>query len=416
MVWATIEPVDLLFFRDSKPYTAGEGYWARGANLPQPQTVAGALRTKLMEEVLNGNIVRFVEYCRGVTSDKTAADLRQRLGDGSSYGELKLTGPFLAKTTPETNEILFPVPRNVVAIREGEHIWFVGALPAQKEIPGLKNSWGEGRLLFVSSEEGGGDAADKWMPVREMAKYLRGGKGAEVGYSTIAADNLYTSVWRTGNKIDTGRKTAADGHLYRAEYLKLKRDLDNGQQTVFAIEIDSPISLREGLMLLGGEGRQAWLKFTAHDLLAGLPDIDETSKNIVANDGRFLLYLASPAVFGGWKPQWIESRLTGQLTGVEFALEAAAVGKPSLCSGWDMINNKPKPLYRAVPAGSVYFCRISNGNCREAAKKIAELFHRSTYLQQMEAVKVQTSYLGELAKIGYGLSFVGTWDYRRETL
>jgi CRISPR-associated protein Cmr3 len=45
--WYTLEPVDLLLFRDSRPFLPGEGSWAKGLFPPMPSTVFQALRTLL---------------------------------------------------------------------------------------------------------------------------------------------------------------------------------------------------------------------------------------------------------------------------------------------------------------------------------------------------------------------------------
>lgn len=43
--WYTIEPVDVLLFRESKPFSPGEGAWAKGIFPPFPTTVFQALRS-----------------------------------------------------------------------------------------------------------------------------------------------------------------------------------------------------------------------------------------------------------------------------------------------------------------------------------------------------------------------------------
>jgi CRISPR-associated protein Cmr3 len=41
---------------------------------------------------------------------------------------------------------------------------------------------------------------------------------------------------------------------------------------------------------------------------------------------------------------------------------AAAVGKPIYLGGWDMKARAPKPMLKGVPAGSVYYLRVDEGD------------------------------------------------------
>ncbi len=46
-IWYEIEPLDVLLFRESKPFSPGEGSWAKGIFPPLPSTVFQALRSAL---------------------------------------------------------------------------------------------------------------------------------------------------------------------------------------------------------------------------------------------------------------------------------------------------------------------------------------------------------------------------------
>ena len=70
--------------------------------------------------------------------------------------------------------------------------------------------------------------------------------------------------------------------------------------------------------------------------------------------------------------------------------------------GWDLVYICPRTMYRAVPAGSVYFLECLAGNIED----VFDLFHGTTMLQQCS----QEVELREFAKIGSGLTLVGTWQ------
>jgi hypothetical protein len=104
--------------------------------------------------------------------------------------------------------------------------------------------------------------------------------------------------------------------------------------------------------------------------------------------GGLALYLATPAIFReGWRPP--------PLAGL--SLVAAAVGRPQIVAGWDLKRRRPKPIHRAVPAGSTYLFRVEEA---AAASATAERFHLDQPLSDVD---------GEL---GFGLALAGTFDAR----
>jgi len=63
---AKITPLDIVFFRDGKPFSWGEETWAGGIFPPYPSTIYGALRTMWFSE----NIQEFSKA--NTEKDKTA--------------------------------------------------------------------------------------------------------------------------------------------------------------------------------------------------------------------------------------------------------------------------------------------------------------------------------------------------------
>ncbi len=49
MYWYALDPLDVLLFREAKPFSPGEGSWAKGQFPPAPITVFQALRSSLLE-------------------------------------------------------------------------------------------------------------------------------------------------------------------------------------------------------------------------------------------------------------------------------------------------------------------------------------------------------------------------------
>ncbi|APB32481.1 CRISPR-associated protein [Gloeomargarita lithophora Alchichica-D10] len=81
--WYTIDPIDILLFRESKPFSPGEGSWAKSLFPPMPITVFQALRSLLPYR------------------------------ENHKQHDLEFIGPFLLN---EQETLWFPTPKNLMAI------------------------------------------------------------------------------------------------------------------------------------------------------------------------------------------------------------------------------------------------------------------------------------------------------------
>ncbi|MEZ2239637.1 type III-B CRISPR module-associated Cmr3 family protein [Microcoleus sp.] len=88
MFWYTIEPLDVLLFRESKPFSPGEGSWAKSLFPPLPITVFQALRSL---EIFYG----------GKKEDKKR--------------DLNFIGPFMMD---DKNQLWLQTPKDLVAIQD----------------------------------------------------------------------------------------------------------------------------------------------------------------------------------------------------------------------------------------------------------------------------------------------------------
>jgi CRISPR-associated protein Cmr3 len=226
------------------------------------------------------------------------------------------------------------------------------------------------------------------------------------------SNRLYQPELRVGIKLAGGRRAAETGMLYMAEFVRPVEKPEGKSRLL--VQVNLPDNLfRPGLLALGGEGRAASCGFC--------PKAEDSFKEItnengrifkqllqkVKESGRFKLYLASPAIFQkGWLPDFfrpLNGEYQGERGSLQVRLVAATVGKAVSIGGWDLAEQKPKPIQKAVPAGSVYFLEALESL---DDKKITELFgtfHFTTALQQLSS-------FSSLAQIGFGLTFIGTWD------
>ncbi|MCL2937403.1 MAG: hypothetical protein MGU50_12950 [Trichodesmium sp. MAG_R02] len=85
--WYQLTPLDVLLFRESKPFTPGEASWAKGFFPPPPSTVFQALRTAL------------------AVSDPNESKISKR--------DLNFLGPFLMDSS---QTLWFPTPKDLLAV------------------------------------------------------------------------------------------------------------------------------------------------------------------------------------------------------------------------------------------------------------------------------------------------------------
>lgn len=93
--WYVLDPIDLLLLRESKPFSPGDGSWAKGQFPPLPTTVFQAMRS--------------ATPWRGNDSDRQKRDL-------------EFVGPFLLYAPPGESESLWlPTPQDLVCVRTFRH-------------------------------------------------------------------------------------------------------------------------------------------------------------------------------------------------------------------------------------------------------------------------------------------------------
>lgn len=425
-MWIWLEPLDVLMFRDSRPFAGGETHRARSIFPPSPLTVQGALRTKLLAQALAQKgltIEDFARYLR--TKDRNNADLDEIigvLGDADQFGAFRMTGPLVAKKGGKSGgvELFFPVPYDLLGIKSDG----VASLSPLAEGSYAKMAWDSGwkeglRPLWWRAEEERVETEElpgTWLDLSSLKAYL---EGRIEGIKVTQASEIYAREQRAGIKLQRATRTVEVGMLYVAEFIRLKEyhgcivevNLDHAPLNEEKANYLKPME-GEGILQLGGEARACWYHPLSGDPLSGLRE----HFPLQDNDRCFKLYLASPAVFQqGWLPDFLNNDLEGALEGVKVKLVAATVGKPIPIGHWDLAHNRPKKLFHAIPPGSVYFFELLEDSSPNAVR----IFHGTTHLQMgrkpLGNVRDQdgkrAKWLEELAKIGFGLTLVGRWEY-----
>ena len=341
-------PLDVLFFRDGRPF--GAAGQAQSLPMPLPQTLSGAISTALLES----HDAPMTELGKLVQSGLPFEEALDRLSLPTWLAHVHVRGPFLARRSrhePSTPpELLFPAPANLV--RFDQDAPAVSLLPAPEglELPGwsstnssrhgLRPLWYRGR---EKPEPVGG-----FLTRQGMQAYLR---GAPVSNEDIlSSESLIQFDRRTGIGIEPTRLTAREQHIYSASFLALCNDPHQAYEVVFCAEVIFPDACPEPVwpesrttIAWGGEGKRVAVEPLEAELSGWTSALD--SQEAASTSEHPLVVLTTPAVFANrWCPATLKQHVV-----------AAAVGPAIAVSGWDLAKGGPKPSRHAVPAGSVYF-------------------------------------------------------------
>ncbi len=337
-----LEPLDVLFFRDGRPFTGSE---RSVSGLPLPQTFAGAIRTALLRTAgcdfpaLGGTMKNGAPFPEAVK--------RACAEEYHWIGEVTVRGPWLARSVADdkTVEILLPAPATLHREKKDhKKLHRVSPLP-KGQLPGWNPSAGQENLRPLWSKQlAASELAEGYLTRTGLEQFLHGDDVASD--AVIPSSELFGWDYRTGIGISPNRLVAEESQIFGRGFLALQKDVFLYAEVVPPAETGKNELLSEIATLpLGGEGRHALLHHLekAYDWPPPQP---QRAKQ------KPLVLLTTPCVFtDGWKPQSLDGHLV-----------AAAVPSSLAFSGWDLARGGPKPTRFAVPAGSVYFLEALPNN------------------------------------------------------
>ncbi len=343
------EPLDVLHFRDHRPFDAGLHTHARGV-FPMPSVLLGCLRTALLTRAG----ARFDRDDFGLQ----ASWARALLGKKTEPGTLTLRGPFLAKRDSNHSiEVFLPRPYE---LRPGRQQLPMQLEPRARRYHGAKATPVTGRVPWSPREARENECA-KYEPkaksdsalylhVDHARQYLEG-RAPEGGTPAcfVRECAFFVREPRVGIVRSEQRLTADDHLLYSTEPFRF------AERTGLAVEVELPDedearaalkALDRAIVPLGGKGHCARLHYYAQPLLPPAPALRPPS---------YKLWLVTPLILG--PGPWPE-----QVTCV-------ASERPVPVGGFDLAKRAPKPLRHALPAGTVL--RVSNLSPELALERLA---------------------------------------------
>lgn len=354
-------PDDVLFFRDGRPSTRGDDHYLPSLFPPNPSTLYGALRTRRLVDA-GVSLQKLRREGKALWSG-LPDDLRAELGDWQGFGTLEVRGPWLVRGR---SEVLLPAPADLAVVPASREGRSTSSDPGEEHEPpraervarflaraGEAAEAGRshaGGLLFPHEWNDGA-----WRPWDGTSppRVARGWYVTPEGFAAWASgraptpdqlvhvDALWVSEPRVGVGLQKEQRMAEDGQLYTFGFVRLRKGVALG------FEARGTALAADCRVVLGGEGRTCWL-----DEGPGLPDLPEAGEPA----SGLRLATATPALSeqGSALPGFPSVGETAELLGHRLRLAGACVPGYTLVGGWDLARGGPKPLRRAIPAGSVY--------------------------------------------------------------
>lgn len=332
-----LQTLDVLFFRDGRPFMSGTEQMVSG--LPLPQTLAGALRTALLRAAGCdfGRLRQALEQ-----GQSFAGAVKASCGDAHPWiSKLTVRGPWLARcgNGPDNVEVLVPVPATLHQAKDqrSSSLHCLTPLP-ENQLPGWHPPQGPQNLrpLWLKHLRPT-EPATGYLTPQGLERFLNGGKDI-LSEDVVAPDELFGIDYRTGIGISPDRLVAEESQIFGRGFLVLKQEV--GFYAEVRVPVDAPIEqLFDQIKTLpfGGEGRHVTLK--------RMPQPCKWPNKQPDGKQKPMMLLTTPCPFQlGWRPQALDGHIV-----------AAAVPGSIAFSGWDLARGGPKPTRFAVPAGSVYF-------------------------------------------------------------
>jgi len=303
-----IQAIDTLFFRAGKPFSMGEETSIETKLIPSPTVFWGAIFTRLLVD----NKLQTHE------TDK-----------------LKIGRVFLCDE--KNHRFLLPAPADLF-IDKDKNIY--------------TEKYQEVKELFVSSnisatyivtpdtEKDVKRIENSFIEIYSFAPYI------SKFNNDITIFNL-TEILVLENKIGIKRDNSTNitetGILYRIPMLRFK---DNWSYLVeYEIEGEKQLE-NNGILKLGGEGKTA--QFSNYEK----PLLEISKECVVEKEEFFKIYASSPLIlksydFISWLKLFKETLNSWELVSISNST-------PISVGGWDLEKRKPKPMKKAMPAGSVF--------------------------------------------------------------
>ncbi len=333
-------PHDTIFFKDGRGWFTSETGRGHALEWPFPSTIRGALRTAWGRghEGAQGRPLGASEWetqTRSIRLGKTVA-LRRSWN-----------------AQPEAWERVWPVPADVHVDAEGG-LERLDPRPCEDACTlGRNDDPARERLWTARTCKSKPGKKPRWWSEAQFVSWLAG--------ADPSSPRLHEPVPRLHRRfqahvsICASTGAAVEQMLYSHEVVET---IDNHHEWAIGCEVELPSRTWVDIATLGSDRRLARVEALS---AAPFNPPEQLVAAFKQHPPRGLRLIAvTPCSFaGGWLPDGLErhgDHYRGRLPGIdaEVVLRAALVERPIAVSGWDMLNNAPRPTTRMIPPGSVY--------------------------------------------------------------
>ncbi|MBM3711861.1 MAG: type III-B CRISPR module-associated protein Cmr3 [Actinobacteria bacterium] len=391
-----IQPNDVLFFRDGRPFDAGGDFTASLAFPPSPTTFYGAIRTLL----LSRNETNFSNL---INKSNWEAELGNITDKNKSYeesfGSLTINDFGIIRKLDGLLQRIYPVPSDILRIKDDEDCVIVKPELSEDIVDKIHFNKAISDFILppLEKNENNLESIDNYFLTEQgLSAYLLNLdinlKPSNVQF--INRSEFYESEKRVGIRRDNKSLSSEEGFIYSLEFARLK-NINNYLENIesgFYLELESELlnSIDNSISIkLGGENKSAYLRKLNKDI------IKPPTPQIV--NKQFKLILLTPAIFDrGWIPDFIRENHEFEFDGIKIKLITALMGRYQGIGGWDLIRQTSKPLRRAVPPGSVFYFQI-----------LSDSIDSDILINKFQMKSIQDQEY--LAKQGLGLTIIGAW-------
>jgi CRISPR-associated protein Cmr3 len=346
----TLKPVDTFFFKNHQVTEAGNDTAMDGIFPPRPNTIYGALRAAFIHEHAT-----FEEFAQ-----QRNEKVKKWMGTQNEFGEFQITYCGL-----KYNKTLFlPLPLDYQVVEADEKTI---AYPLQlKKDTQLSSQPGKWRL-FSSRNEKSKSSSQQYVPIQHWKEAVL--QQQPIHHLSHAAQML-SGEEKLGIALNYQERKAEEHYLYRMVKWRFKEE---GAFVVYTSS--SPDFSAVKFARIGGENRP-WIVKQNEEVFSlwTEEELQKLSEQIQKTNIAKIILLA-PAIWeNGSRPGSFDGEHIKLPNGLKVELLAAAIGRPELYGGWDIANHRPKPRKPMVPAGSVLYVKVQEGQVTELLS-LANGFH-----------------------------------------
>lgn len=326
MHWYKIEPLDTLLFREAKPFSPGEGAWAKGMFPPMPNAVFQALRSTL----------------------------------GKNHIPLKFIGSFLLEETPQGDVLWLPTPKDLLCVTESRDNDNHEESQGWKRLVCLQTLDNQSREWEYISYGSGSLLSDimPMVPPRNKNEFISGRPKPWMKASALISYLQGEDLTNPDDFCDDPWSVQVLPHIHMKPGERQVKNED-GYFTEVAIRLHSNWklvaamneNLESSVVRLGGEGHRALVSSINIPIWEQIENFKQSSKT--TNTKAYLLTPglgeSSDCVYGAYPDSWRQY------------LRSCATDKAILWGGKSSHANTPMLPQRAfVPPGTVYLFNDSN--------------------------------------------------------